>query len=448
MKTCWHRGWRWLLVALLLGLVLTAVPGRAAVDTLQRSISTSKQFVVYCPDVRLRLSVVSFVETAKHDVLEILGLHDHWQYPIVVNLQPPVSTDTTRPLRQVSLVQTEGGWRVQVDVVLEKDELKQVRFPELMIRAILLELAYRSHPPVVGASYAELPSWLVEGLSQAMQMRATGSSPNAALFRQLIENGRLPALGDFLKSNVDAMDATSLAIYGSCSLSLLDMLKELPGGQAALARMVTGLGDAAPADPVTQLLACFPALGGSETALEKWWTLGVARSSTLDRHLALSVAETDARLAPLLTLPVVTDEKNKTKAEFPLADFKAYLKYPDAKAALFAQSNELAALLPQAHPLLRPAVLEYQRIVLQLAQGKKRGMEEALHAVANFRGLIVERMDKIVDYLNWYEATQMPEQSGAFDDYLRGAKALEKAVPPKGTDMISKYIDQVEREFE
>jgi hypothetical protein len=445
MKTGWQKR-RFFLAILLVGALLPMIPAWAAIDTLQRSLSTSKQFVVYCPDVRLRLSVVSFVETAKHEVLETLGLGDHWQIPIIVNLQPPVSTDTTKPLRQINLVQTEAGWKVQVDVVLEKGQLKQVRFPELILRAVLLELAYRKHPPVVGAPSAELPSWLVEGLAQAIQMRSSGGRPNAALFRQLIDSGRLPAIADFLKSNVEAMDPTSLAIYGTCSLSLLEMLVDLNGGKAALARMVMSLGDAAPGDPVTQLLAHFPALGGSETALEKWWTLGVARSSKLDSHLALSVAETDARLTPLLTLSISTDSKAKTA--FPLADFKSYLKYPDARAALFAQSNALAVLLPQAHPLLRPAVLEYQRIVLELARGKKRGIDEALQSVGNFRGLIVERMDKIVDYLNWYEATQMPEQSGAFDDYLRGAKALEKATPPKGTDVISKYIDQVEREFE
>lgn len=436
------------LALLLCWLLLPALPGRAAIDTLQRTVSTSKQFVVYCPDVRLRISVVGFVETAKHEVLETLGLGDHWQYPIVVNLQPPVSTDTRRPLRQVSLVQTEGGWKVQVDVVLEKGELKQIRFPQLILRAVLMELAYRKHPPKEGAAYAEIPSWLVEGLAQEMQTRATDIQPNAALFRKLIETGQIPAIGDFLKSNVDAMDPTSLAIYGTCSLSLMDMLTGLNGGKAALARLVMELGDATPTDPVSQLLAYFPTLGGSETALEKWWTLGLARYSALDRHLALSVAETDARLAPLLTLTLVTDEKLGTQKDFPLADFKAYLKFPATKMALFKQSNALAALLPQAHPLLRPAVLEYQRIVLYLAQGKTRHAEEDLNSVANFRGLIVERMDKIVDYLNWYEATQMPEQSGAFDDYLRGAKAMEKAVPPKGTDMISKYIDQVEREFE
>ena len=116
--------------------------------------------------------------------------------------------------------------------------------------------------------------------------------------------------------------------------------------------------------------------------------------------------------------------------------------------ALLAQANQLAALISQAHPLLRPVVVEYQRIITELAAGKTRGMTEALSTVANYRGLIVDRMDKIDDYLNWYEATQMPEQSGAFEDVLQGAKAEEKRTPPKRNDAISNYIDQLQREFE
>ena len=110
--------------------------------------------------------------------------------------------------------------------------------------------------------------------------------------------------------------------------------------------------------------------------------------------------------------------------------------------------GELSNLLQQAHPLLRPVVLEYQRIFTELAAGKTRHINEALHDVASYRGLIVDRMDKIEDYLNWYEATQTPEQSGAFDDFLQGAKAMEKWTPPKRNDAISTYIDQLQREFE
>jgi len=71
-----------------------------------------------------------------------------------------------------------------------------------------------------------------------------------------------------------------------------------------------------------------------------------------------------------------------------------------------------------------------------------------LRSIANYRALIVERMDKIDDYLNWYEATQMPEPSGAFEDFMQGSKALEKWTPPKRNDAISNYIDQLQREFE
>ena len=446
MKPRPHRRRGWTVLAAL-GLLLLPVPPGCAFDFTQRSISQSAQFIVYSPDIRLRLAVTGFAETAKQDVLETLGLGDHWKFPIVIELRQPASTDPAGLASQVRLIQTEGGWMAQVDVVLREGEFKQVRFPQLVVRAILLEVAYREHPPEIGVRYADPPSWLVEGLAQNIQVRASGSAPNAAIFRQLIETGRLPKIRDFLKDNVAVMDSTSLAVHGSCAGSLVDLLAGDPGGKASLVKLLKGLPEADD-DPVAQLLKYFPALGGSETDLEKWWTLGLARRSATDGHLTLSVPETNARLAPLLRIAVVTDEKKQTRAEFDLADYKAFRKYPGAKAALAAQSAELTGLLMQAHPLLRPVVLEYQRIINELAAGRTRRVAEALSGVASYQELIDERKDKIEDYLNWYEATQMPQQSGAFEDYLQGSKALEKGTPPKRNDPISNYIDQLQREFE
>ena len=447
MITWRHRwGCLGLWIAAALCFLCLSAPGRALEFT-PRSESQSGQFMVYCADVRLRLAVTGYVETAKHDVLEALDLRDHWKLPIVVNLRRPATTDSGNLLRQVRLIQTDGGWKVEIDVVLREGEFKQVRFPQLIIRAVLLELAYRDRPPAVGSTYTQPPAWLVEGLAQTMQVRATGTEPNAAIFRQLIETGRLPKIQDFLKSNVDVMDQTSLAIHGSCAASLVEMLMGTPGGAANLARMVKGLSES-DGDPVALLLKYFPSLGGSEVALEKWWTLGLARYSSLDRHLSLTLPETDARLAPLLNLTVTTDEKKRTTQEFALTDYKTFLKLPAAKAALFAQSNALASLQAHAHPLLRPVVTEYQRIVNDLSRGKTRGTEEALASIGNYRKLIVERMDKIEDYLNWYEATQVSEQSGAFEDFLHGAKEMENWTPPKRSDAMSKYVDQLQREFE
>ncbi|MEI8235207.1 MAG: hypothetical protein WCH57_11055 [Verrucomicrobiota bacterium] len=444
-----HRG-RWAprpLLLLAAALALLAPVGGRAQEPIQRSVSQSRQFVIYCSDIRLRMAVAGYAETAKHGVLEALGLGDHWKFPIVIDLRQPASTDTGRPISQVGLIQTDGGWKTEIDVLLREGELKQVRFPQLVIRAILLELAYRDRPPQVGAAYSQPPAWLVEALAQAMQTRATGAAPNAALFRQLIATGRPPKIADFLKSNVEVMDPTSLAIHGACAASLLDLLVGTPGGQAGLARMVHGLPDSN-GDAMALLLQYFPLLGGNEAALEKWWTLGLARTSALDSHQALTLPETDARLTPLLKITLVTDPQKKTTAEYALTDYKTFLKNPGAKAALLECFKGLSDLMPQAHPLLRPVLLEYQRIIGELARGKAHGADKALEAIAGYRELIVARMDKIDDYLNWYEATQMPEQSGAFNDFLQDAKAMETWTPPKRNDAISKYIDQLQREFE
>jgi hypothetical protein len=225
------------------------------------------------------------------------------------------------------------------------------------------------------------------------------------------------------------------------------MLVALPDGRNSLTRAVRNLRKAE-GDPINLLLQNFPSLGKSEASLEKWWTLGLARFSASDRYHALSVAETDARLAPILNLEIVTDTKKGTKTPFTLEDYKKFVKLRMAKPALQSQAAALAALLPKAHPLLRPVLTEYQRIATSLAQGKTRNIEEALGSIGNYRMMIVERTDKITDYMNWFEATQMAERSGAFDSYLKTAKAIETAPVPKRDDALSRYVDQVEREFE
>jgi len=194
-------------------------------------------------------------------------------------------------------------------------------------------------------------------------------------------------------------------------------------------------------DDVTLLLQHFPVLGGDETALEKWWTLGLAHASVRDGHLPLSLSETDRLLTPLLRLTVGT-------TQYALADYKTYLKNDGASIALAGMVQKIAALSPQAHPILQPVLLEYQRIAVELARNKTSGIDKALENIAAYRELIIERMDKIEDYLNWYEATQMPEQSGAFTDFMQEAKDQGKWKPPQRHDVISKYIDQLEREFE
>lgn len=434
------------LVSLMPGSVINPT-SVCALDFTQRSLSRSQQFIVYCPDVGLRMAVTGFIETTKSGVLQILGIGDHWKLPIVINLVRPATTDTGMPLTQIRFFDTESGGELQVDVALRQEQFREVRFPQQIIRALLLELAYREHSPRGGEHYFEPPAWLVEGLAEKLQARTTASPPNAALFKQLIDTGRLPKIREFLASKVESMDTTSRTIYAACSSSLVDLLVGLPNGTASLASMVHGI-PSSDGDSTNLLLKYFPGLGGDEVALEKWWTLGIARSSAADRHVALSVSETDARISKLLTFQVVTDEKKGTKTAFTLAEYEKFIKLRTARAALFVEGNTIAALLPQAHPLLRPVLINYQKIVGDLSRGNTRRTEASLRDMDNYRAMIVERMDKIGDYLNWFEATQMPERSGAFDSYLKAAAAADSAQPPKRNDAISQYVDQVAREVE
>ena len=67
-------------------LVLVAISTAAAAE---RSISTSRQFVVYGADVRLRGAVCDLAEQTKRNLLSLLGQRDEWRIPFVINAELP-----------------------------------------------------------------------------------------------------------------------------------------------------------------------------------------------------------------------------------------------------------------------------------------------------------------------------------------------------------------------
>jgi hypothetical protein len=55
-------------------------------------------------------------------------------------------------------------------------------------------------------------------------------------------------------------------------------------------------------------------------------------------------------------------------------------------------------------------------------------------------------MEKIDDYLNWFEATQSQTRSGTFAEYLEAAGRSEDP-QPRRRDAISVYLDALEAQF-
>jgi hypothetical protein len=60
---------------------------------------------------------------------------------------------------------------------------------------------------------------------------------------------------------------------------------------------------------------------------------------------------------------------------------------------------------------------------------------------------LAARMGDIDDYLNWFEATQMESQSGAFSDYLKAANQSQVSAPRR-RDPLSVYLDALEDQIE
>ena len=110
-------------------------------------------------------------------------------------------------------------------------------------------------------------------------------------------------------------------------------------------------------------------------------------------------------------------------------------------------SQALLLFIGTAHPVLRPVAREYQQIAALLARGKRRGIAKRLSHLDGTRKELAARMGDIDDYMNWFEATQMERESGAFNDYLKAASQSEVSAPRR-RDPLSIYLDAMADQFE
>jgi class 3 adenylate cyclase len=116
------------------------------------------------------------------------------------------------------------------------------------------------------------------------------------------------------------------------------------------------------------------------------------------------------------------------------------------KVALTELARTLLLFTGQANPILRPIAREYQQIAALLARGKRRGIAKRLTRLQSTREKLAARMTEVDDYMNWFEATQLPAFSGLFADYLRAARQPQ-ATGPRRWDPISVYLDALEDQF-
>jgi hypothetical protein len=427
------------LLALVTVLGLTA--SAPAIDPRAHSDSSSKQFSIYCEDVALRMRVSGFCEEVKKEVLRLLNQGDFWKAPIVITIEPASPAAPEEPAARVRLVESVSGFKVAIDVKIGKDPA-DVNLQRQIIRAVYLEYAYRERGVQGGMVFREAPWWLIEGTIQVLRQRQ--GTTDSAIYQRLIEANKLPSIEAFIAETPERLGAAFEAADRAMAGGLVQLLITQPNGPANLARFVKAW-PASNGDPVVLLKKEFPLLGSDPAALQKLWTLNLARFAEENRQQSLSVDATEKELAPLLTFEIATG-KDGVKKPFAIGDYPQYLKLPASRAVLTERHAAIVNLSVRANPLFRPILAEYEQVYALLGRNKTKGLKERLDKVADYRVAMVRRSGEIADYMNWFEGTQMSIRSNAFDSYLKTADEISEQDRQR-SGPISKYLDQLEREY-
>ena len=403
------------------------------------SVSPSRQFVIYGGDAALRGTISELAEQTKTNLLALLRLRDEWKKAVIINLQPQQANLPEIPPTDLRVSQTGFGVKLQLDLIVGQN-LDGSLIERQLLRAILLEMIYRDEGDLVpGTTLVEPPDWLVEGA-----LALTPGRERDALAKALSTTDKGKSLAEFLGQRFDLLDSAGRMLYRAYSVALVQLFLDQSGGRARLARYIGHLSHASN-DPVADLKACFPQL---REDLEKKWRSTVARLSGHQTYQLLTFAESERRLDELLQIKVSDGSHNRGRpkpANF--SELAGRKLSPEEKSAVNEMSQALLFVVGTAHPVLRPVTREYQQIAALLTRGKRRGIAKRLAHLEVTRKELAARMGEIDDYLNWFEATQVESQSGAFDDYLKAANQSEVSAPRR-RDPLSVYLDALEDQIE
>jgi hypothetical protein len=403
------------------------------------SVSPSRQFVIYGDDAPLRGTISALAEQTKTNLLALLGRRDEWKTSVIINLQRQQANLPEIPPTDLRVSQTGFGMKLQLDLTVSQN-LDGSLIERQLLRAVLLEMIYRDQVDLPsGATLVQPPDWLLEGV-----LALTPGRERDTLTRALSTTNKRKSLEEFLGQRFDLLDSAGRVLYRAYSVALLQFLLDASGGRVRLARYVSNLSHGSN-DPVADLRARFPQLRGD---MEQQWRSAVDRVSEHQTYELLTFTESERRLDELLHIKISNRSRNPGKPdEVDLGELARRKASPDERAAVKQMSESLMMLVGTAHPVLRPVAREYEQAAALLARGKRKGIAKRLSYLDATRRQLAARIGEIDDYMNWFEATQMENESGTFSDYLK-ATNKSQLFAPRRRDPISIYLDALEDQVE
>jgi hypothetical protein len=419
--------------AVFISIVLTAHVLHAASS--ERSVSPSRQFVIYGADAQLRGAVSELAERTKADLLALLRQRDNWIVPIVVNLQPEQANLPEIPPADLRFSQTGFGLKLQLDLTISKN-LDASLVKRELLRAILLEMVYRKESHIAaGSVFVEPPDWLIDGV-----LALAPGSNRGQLIDALTTADKTESLETFLRQRPAFLDSAGRTLYRAYSFAFVQMLIDGRKGPGRLAQYIGHLSNASN-EPLADLKAQFPFLLGDA---EQTWQSTLSRLRNLQPYQLLTFAESDRRLDELLRVKI--SEGDKPGKIVGIDELAQRRMSASEKMALSELNRELLVFVALANPVVRPIAREYEEIVALLARGKRKRIAKRLSRLEVTRKQLAARMSDIDDYMNWFEATQMKSGSGNFTGYLKAVDQSELSTP-KRRDPLSVYVDALEDQF-
>ena len=438
------RRWAGFVGLPLMGFALTlmgfALPTDAAeaVKPLGRTISASRQFVIYAEDTGARLKLSAMADEAATVWREWLGVKKEWKYPIILNF-PPNPKGRPRDAFRTTLAEADGGeQKIQIEV-LDSSLMFSSAMRAEIFRALTLEYSYRDSPLRAGKSYRLAPDWLAEGLAEEMRSREEGLP--ARVVEGLLNAPKKPKVMDLLRARPPTIPLER-DFYRIFSLAFIRTLPQLPEGREGIRQLISQL----PESEITpeQILRTFPSLQFDLSRLDKEWTLTLAKIASGTRLELMGFEATSEAIQRVFAIKGPEDPKNPEAAPAhgtqALSDIA---RSPSGPRVLREVANQLLQLETRAHPIYRPIIAEYRTLVYRLIQKPKTNIKKRLQQNDELFLLLSARSKEVSDYLNWFEVNKLQAPDESFLDSVRAEPNLPVEDQPKSE--ITQQLDAMEQ---
>jgi hypothetical protein len=304
-------------------------------------------------------------EKIKESLQLTLGRRDPWRGKITLLINPALAADQSPLLEGLSSPQ---GWNYRLTLPSPIEPKLLVR---AIVKALLMEMANRH----AGVQSAEVPEWLVAGLSARLQAENLPMfllRPQSRLVAEKITDPRLDPLRSQLRQQPpltfqelcwpepERVAGPNYELYCACAQLFVDQLLRFKDGNRCLGAMVDLLPQHL--NWQTTFLQAFSPHFDRLLDVEKWWGLVCVRFTDFDYAARFGPADSWHKLQQALDVPVevhFSPDRLPAQAEITLQEVINTWEPAQAAAALEHAADSLTMLRLRISPDLRPLLDSY-----------------------------------------------------------------------------------------